>query len=91
VTCKCAKRIAKLERDVTRLRAQLPREIHHAVRTELTVEMSRREPPDAHGAPPLAWTFTPIHKPLGPQLNREVRAALHNIGSDSYSFGTWEE
>ena len=38
MTCKCAKRIAKLERDVTRLRAQLPKEIHHAVRTEIRVE-----------------------------------------------------
>jgi hypothetical protein len=37
MTCKCAKRIAKLERDVTRLRAQLPKEIHHAVRTEIRV------------------------------------------------------
>ena len=38
MTCKCAKRIAKLERDITRLRAQLPKEIHHAVRTEIRVE-----------------------------------------------------
>ena len=35
--CKCAKRIAALERDVTRLRAQLPKEIHHAVVHELRV------------------------------------------------------
>jgi hypothetical protein len=40
--CKCAKRIAALERDVTRLRAQLPREIHHAVVHEIKV--AEKEP-----------------------------------------------
>ena len=33
-------RIAALEKDLRRLRAQLPREIHHAVRHELAVERS---------------------------------------------------
>ena len=33
-----AARISALERDLRRLRAQLPREIHHAVRHELQVE-----------------------------------------------------
>ena len=42
MTCKCAKRLAKLERDVTRLRAQLPTELHHAVRHELQVELKKR-------------------------------------------------
>ena len=41
--CKCAKRIAALERDVTRLRAQLPREIHHAVVHELRVAEKDRD------------------------------------------------
>jgi hypothetical protein len=36
-------RIAALEKDLRRLRAQLPREIHHAVRHELAVELERRE------------------------------------------------
>ena len=37
-----AARIAALERDVARLRAQLPKEIHHAVRHELAVDSDRK-------------------------------------------------
>ena len=50
MTCKCAKRLAKLERDVTRLRAQLPKEIHHAVRTELRVERKMDAEAAVHAA-----------------------------------------
>ena len=41
--CKCAKRIAALERDVTKLRAQLPKEIHHATRHEVQVALKERD------------------------------------------------
>ena len=43
MTCKCAKRIARLERDVRRLRAQLPKEIHHATRHEVAVALREHE------------------------------------------------
>jgi hypothetical protein len=39
-----AARIAALERDVARLRAQLPKEIHHAVRTEVRVAFKEERP-----------------------------------------------
>ena len=41
--CKCAKRIAALERDVTKLRAQLPKEIHHATRHEVAEAVHSHE------------------------------------------------
>ena len=56
MTCKCAKRIAKLERDVTRLRAQLPKEIHHAVRHELRVEVTQRGPVVFHALGPDSYS-----------------------------------
>ena len=36
-------RIAALERDVLRLRAQLPKEIHHAARFELRAALKERD------------------------------------------------
>ena len=48
MTCKCAKRIARLEHDVTRLRAQLPKEIHHAARFELKAALADHEKTFAH-------------------------------------------
>lgn len=38
-----AARIGTLEKDLRRLRAQLRGEIHHAVRTELGLELARHE------------------------------------------------
>ena len=38
-----AARICALEKDLRRLRAQLPKEIHHAVRHEIAVEMDLHE------------------------------------------------
>ena len=43
--CKCGARIAKLERQVDRLTANLPKEIHHAVRTELRVARTETSNP----------------------------------------------
>jgi hypothetical protein len=43
-------RLAALEKDLRRLRAQLPKEIHHAVRTEIRVALKEQEserPPTA--------------------------------------------
>ena len=65
-----AARIAALEKDLRRLRAQLPREIHHAVRYEIAVEVS-------HGL---------VRLPLPKAARHPIdRLRVHALGRDSYS------
>jgi hypothetical protein len=64
-------RLAALEKDLRRLRAQLPKEIHHAVRTEIRVALNQLDPP-----PVVAGTYKPVRLTL---------SKTHAIGSDAYS------
>jgi hypothetical protein len=77
--CKCGARIAKLERQVDRLTANLPKEIHHAVRTELRVERNTRDT----GPYMTPWRNEVIGRPVSANP-----CQIFSTGSDTYSDGS---
>jgi hypothetical protein len=75
-------RLAALEKDLRRLRAQLPKEIHHAVRTEIRVALTEQEPERGGGHIIPNGMRVPAGRAEAFGL---AQVKPHTIGSDTYS------